>query len=84
MIIDERLERLVERHEALTRTVELIAIGQQKNDEQIRELSSAVQKLSSTVQKLTSVIETDAEIVRVLADVARNHERRLTHLEGGE
>lgn len=77
MTIDERLERLVERHEALAQTVELIATGQQKNDEQIRALSVAV-------QKLTSGIEMDAEIVRSLAAVAQNHERRLTQLEGGE
>ena len=33
MTIDERLERLTERHEALTQTVGLIAIAQTKNDE---------------------------------------------------
>lgn len=77
MTIDERLERLAERHEALAQTVELIAIAQQRNDEQIRELGLAV-------RKLTSVIEMDAQIVRSRADVAANHERRLTHLEGGE
>ena len=32
MTIDERLERLTERHEALTQTVELMAHQRQKNE----------------------------------------------------
>jgi len=39
MTIDERLDRLTERHEALTQTVELIAIGQIKNDEAMAHLA---------------------------------------------
>jgi archaellum component FlaC len=70
MTIDERLERLTERHEALTQTVELIA-GMQRD-------------LTRDVQQLSKTAEQDAENIRALARIAEIHERRLTDLEGGE
>jgi ribosomal protein L12E/L44/L45/RPP1/RPP2 len=70
MNIDERLERLVERHEALAQTVELIAIGQQKTSEQIH--------------AITAAMSMDAENIRALARIAEIHERRISHLEGTE
>jgi archaellum component FlaC len=70
MTIDERLERLTERHEALTLTVELIA-GMQRD-------------LTRDVQQLSKATEQDAENIRALARIAEIHERRLTDLEGGE
>ena len=63
MNIDERLDRLVERHEALAQSVELLSI-------ETRELRAAIAQ--------------DAENIRALARIAEIHERRLTHLEGGE
>jgi archaellum component FlaC len=70
MSIDERLDRLTERHEALTMNLELLA----------RE----VQDLRSAVEKLHRVVEKDAENIRSLARIAEIDERRLTDLEGGE
>ena len=70
MTIDERLEKLTERHEALTRSVELmIAEG--------RETSSRISALERLAQQ-------DGENIRVLARIAENRERRLTGIEGGE
>jgi hypothetical protein len=40
--IDERLERLTERHEALTQTVEIVAAMQRENAQKIAELVKAV------------------------------------------
>ncbi len=42
MTIDERLEALVGRHEALAQSVELIAAMQQKTEKQIRSLARLV------------------------------------------
>ena len=70
MTIDERLEKLTERHEALTQSVELmIAEG--------RETSSRISALERLAQQ-------DGENIRALARIAANRERRLTGIEGGE
>lgn len=70
MTIDERLERLVERHEALTGSVELLAI-------ETRDLRAAIERVNVTVSQ-------DAENIRALARIAEIHERRITHIEGSE
>jgi hypothetical protein len=67
MTIDERLEKLTERHEALTQTVEVIAAMQLANDKQIAEVLAA--------SKL------DGENIRALARIAEIHEHGLTDLE---
>jgi prefoldin subunit 5 len=61
--IDERLDRLVERHEALTESVELLA---------------------AETRDLRAAISEDAENIRALARISEIHERRITHIEGGE
>jgi hypothetical protein len=43
--IDERLERLTERHEAPTQTVEVIAGRQRENEEQIADLAVFIRQL---------------------------------------
>ncbi len=70
MDIDDRLEKLVERHEALTQTVELLA----------REIT----ELREGVAALHDVVRQDGENIRALARIAEIHERRLTDLEGGQ
>ena len=49
MTIDERLERLTDRHEALTQTVELIAAAQIKNDERMAELTETMTRLANII-----------------------------------
>ena len=49
MTIDERLERLTERHEALTQTVELIAAAQVKNDERMGLLMETMNRLGNII-----------------------------------
>jgi archaellum component FlaC len=49
MTIDERLDRLTERYEALTQTVELIAAQQLKNDERMGQLMDTMNRLGNIV-----------------------------------
>jgi hypothetical protein len=69
MNIDERLERLVDRHEALAQSVELLLVATRDNTENIR--------------KLVEVTNQDAENIRALARIAESHDRRITDLDGG-
>lgn len=69
MTIDERLERLTERHEALTQTVELVAHMQQENEK--------------AQQKNQILLGNVMESIDSLARIAQSHERRITGLEGG-
>ena len=69
MTIDERIERLVERHEALAQTVALLATENRKiaadNKQRDRRLGDIMEGLAR------------------LLHVAEIHERRITELEGG-
>ena len=68
MTIDERLDRLTERHEALAQSIELLVAEGREQTERIRALERLAQQ--------------DGENIRALARIAEIHERRLTHLEG--
>ena len=67
MTIDERIEKLTERHEALAQTVELIAAMQRDNEKYIAETARQ--------------IRADGENIRALARIAEIHHERLSHLE---
>jgi chromosome segregation ATPase len=45
MTIDERLDRLTERHEALTQSVELLALQGKETDRRIDQVMQAIEKL---------------------------------------
>ncbi len=73
MTIDERLDRLTERHEALTQTVELMAHEQREwwgKNERWWEKNQVL---------MTHVLES----IDSLARIAHTHEKRITDLEGG-
>lgn len=72
MTIDERLERLTERHEALTQSVELMAAENRERDE----------KADARMGKLIGLIEKLAVSVDKVAQIAANHEHRIDRLEG--
>jgi hypothetical protein len=67
MDIDQRLDRLTERHEALTQTVEIIA-GMQKNNEEAHHKNEVL---------LARVVES----IESLARIAHSHEQRITRIE---
>ena len=69
MTIDERLDRLTERHEALTQTVELLGHLHRKNEE----------ALEKNQVLMAQVIES----INSLPRIAHTHEQRLSNLEGG-
>jgi hypothetical protein len=66
MTIDERLERLAERHQALSESVESLALS--------------VKELHDSVRVLENTAKLDGENIRGLARIAEIHERRLTDL----
>ena len=69
MTIDERIERLTERHEALAQTVDLLGAD-------IRQLVAENVKRD---RRLGEIMEGIARLLHV----AEIHERRITELEGG-
>jgi phage-related minor tail protein len=84
MTIDERLDRLTERHEALTQSVELLLVETREMRGAQAAYEAAQGKTDEQIRKITRAIELDAENIRALARIAENHERRLTDLQGGE
>ena len=68
MSFEEGIERLKERHEALTQSVELLLIATRANTENIG--------------KLVEVTNRDALDIAALVRIAEIHERRITGLEG--
>jgi archaellum component FlaC len=67
MTIDERLDRLTERHEALTQTVELIAAAQIKNDERFGQVARNFEIVLDSIKRLERI--------------AAAHEQRIENLE---
>jgi hypothetical protein len=74
--IDERLDRLTERHEALTQSVELLLIAQRHTDEAQARNEDAHAK---TQILLANVVESIGRLERI----AFAHEDRISKLEGG-
>jgi predicted nuclease with TOPRIM domain len=70
MTIDERLEKLTERHEALPQTVEIIAAMQRENERRMAELRETVARHEETWHRL--------------ANIVIRHEERLDALDGGD
>jgi predicted nucleic acid-binding protein len=79
MTIDERLERLAERHESLTHFVELSA---REYDRRAAEDKRRMTEIMEGLARALYTVQQDGENIRALARVAENHERRLTDLEG--
>ena len=74
MNIEERLDRLTQRHEALTQTVELIAAMQKNNEE-------AHQRNEEAHRKNEILLAHVMESIDSLARIAHAHEQRITRLE---
>jgi hypothetical protein len=86
MTIDERLEKLTERHEALTQTVELMAAENRDRDRRQEERDQRQEKRDKTLDKMLSQM---AEGIGRLLHIAEIHEQRhddhdarLNKLEG--
>ena len=70
MTLEERLERLTGRHEALTQSGE--------------SLTHDVRELRAGIESLKTIAETSLASINGLARIAQSHEHRITRLEGGE
>ena len=80
--IDQRLDRLTKRHEALTQTVELIAAAQMKNDERMGKLTERMGQLTETMGHLTERTSQVMDTMNRLGNIIIAHEGRPEHLEG--
>jgi archaellum component FlaC len=68
MTIDERLERLTERHEALTQTVELIAAAQIKNDERFGQVARNFEIVLDSIKRLERIAAAHGQRIEDLED----------------
>ena len=89
MTIDERLDRLTERHEALAQTLELLSLdvaqvlaASKQDAENIKLLLATVKQDGENIQALIATVKIDGENIRGLARIAEIHDRRLNALEG--
>ena len=73
MTIDERLEKLTERHEALAATVELMAIEHREFMEKFNIYMRRMDRFSGIL----------ADGFEKLVNIAEDHEKRVNKLEGG-
>jgi hypothetical protein len=69
MDIDERIQKLTERHEAFSQSVEI--------------LTSDVRSMQESMRSMQGFITDIAESTARLLHIAQIHEHRITRLEGG-
>jgi hypothetical protein len=67
MTIDQRLEKLTERHEALTQSVELLRLAQEETEKMFKENETRFREV--------------VDVISDLARIAQSHENRLDNLE---
>ena len=75
MNIDERLDRLTDRHQALAESLEILT-------HDVRELRATVEIDAQNIRKLHATVELDAQNTRALARIAEIHGHRPSDLEG--
>jgi len=80
MDIDERLERLAVRHEALAQSVELLT-------RDIREMQTLQREMQATqrenMAQVTRTFELALDSIKRLENIAAAHENRIGRLEDG-
>ena len=85
---EERLERLTERHEALTQSVELWTASQRetadRHDRELAKLTETGQRHDREIAQLTALMNETGEFIHSLARIAEGHERRIEKLEEGK
>jgi hypothetical protein len=85
MTIDERLERLTDRHEALSHTVELLVAEGKETSEKIRALAILAEQNEVRAERMQAATARSFEAIRDslerLERIATAHERRIADLE---
>jgi hypothetical protein len=74
MTFEERIERLTERHKALTLFLEHLAIESDKHTKQL-EIDGQF------IRELTRTAETAHEGISALRRISKSHERQITHID---
>jgi hypothetical protein len=69
MTIDDRLEKLAERHEALAESVELLRVSQAETDLRFKQVAALFAQTDS--------------FIKMLAKITQRHEERLDKLDHG-
>ncbi|MGD1070064.1 MAG: hypothetical protein ABSB15_07975 [Bryobacteraceae bacterium] len=77
--IEERLEKLTERHEALTQTVEIIAVMRKENEKRFAERAAENDRRFAETDRRTGQV---LEGITQLGHIAESHDHRLDNLEG--
>jgi len=78
MNIDERLDRLTARHEALTQTVELMTLEGRERGERI---DREFERVGKELDRVGTGLDKLGNLVSGLVSVAEAHGRRLDKLE---
>jgi hypothetical protein len=81
MTIEERLDRLTDRHEVLTQSVEMLRDRTAETWRLVEHVAASVDQLTASVNKLVEVTNQDAADIRALARIAELHDKRLTNIE---
>jgi len=78
MTIEERLDKLTERHEALARSIELLVASQRDNERLMQERAiDYEQRFAQNQQRLAQLMETMTHI----KNIVEAHEQRLDDFE---
>lgn len=82
MTVEEKLERLTERHEALAQSLELLNHSVHVQGDNIRKQGEHIDRILTMVEAQTTEIKTLMAATQALFQTATSHERRLQRLEG--
>lgn len=77
MTIDERLEKLVDRHEALTHGVELLKLETEKHDRQIAKVAELIGEQARVARRQQSTMDDLMDAVGRLANITGEHRDRI-------
>ena len=88
MTIDERIDKLAERHEALAQSVELLVAQGietrkmvEKTTASVSELGKTVHEISKAVHEMSKTVDIVARSVYEIAGAIQGHEKRMIRLE---
>ncbi|AXC15874.1 hypothetical protein ACPOL_6662 [Acidisarcina polymorpha] len=84
MSIDERLDRLTERHEALTGHIELLTADVSQLGGDLKQLKERVDDLTVNIEKQRRTMDDLMVGFSSLVELARSHEHPIDRLESRE
>jgi len=84
MNIDERLDRLADRHEALAQSVELLRAAQEQTDAEFKEIAARFKETDAKFKEIAALFRETDGFINQLARIAARHEERLDRLDGGD